>query len=301
MDEDICAQSAWQRARRDTGNALHTIRFWAAEVIAMPISGAAAAIIAPSNWSDALSNWFGVGIALLVASLLVVMILIGSLILAPYRIKRDIAQRRKEEVDLLKSKLHILEEERITRIACKPSSGRRDWDWQHERLMWAELQVTNTSPTLTLCDVEVRISSCVYVQITVQDDSGDYVLIDLYDWNPVTVCWSERDANRDQLKTNISPSATKSALIAFSDDSNGSTAIINAIVHQRPIIIGGARIGIEVSSPDSALWKGDFYIECHPNYLGGARATFEFVDWELWAASRNVIDRSGFDKGDSQT
>ncbi len=190
-----------------------------------------------------------------------------------------------------------LEDEHIPKLAVKPSSGRRQWDWEHEHLMWAELQVTNTSPSMTLKDVEVRVVSCIYVQPK-QDKPNSYVLVNLHDWNPTSIYWSVRDASPSQLSLSISPDATKTALVAFQDNSNGVQSVFNAPTH--PIIVDGAKIEVEISSPNSALWKGSFYIECTPNWFRGPQATFEFVKWEDWEANHDIVPLTP-NKEDSQT
>jgi len=185
-----------------------------------------------------------------------------------------------------------LEQERVPHISVEPYGGRRTWEWEHEHLMWAELHVTNTSPSLVLNDVAVRIVGCLDIA---EETPGNYVLFEVHRWNPTSVYWSIREASSDQLKLPIPPNTKRAALVAFSDDSNGPPAVFNAPTHDRPLLFGGARIEIEVSSPDSAPWKGLFYIQCHPNYvsdipLGRTLATFEFVTWKTWTANHNVIN-----------
>lgn len=87
-------ESAWQHAWRATGCALHTKRFWGAELIALAVSGGIAATLASSDWSDASTAWFSAGIALATALTLVVLVLVGSVILAPYQ------QRNKARTEL---------------------------------------------------------------------------------------------------------------------------------------------------------------------------------------------------------
>ena len=223
--------------------------------------------------------------------------------MAPSRIEKEAGDEHREEVDGLKAelqeskqRLQDLEEERIPRVVVKPNGGRRHWDWEHEHLMWSELQVTNTSSSLSLNDVEVRLINRIHV-LEKQDAPGNYMLYDPHDWSPLSVYWSERNAPFEQLKMTIPPSVTRTALIAFSDNSNGPPAVFNATIIRRPLLhSGGAKIEIEVSSPDSAPWRGAFYIECHPNYLGGAQATFEFVAWETWATNYSVTNSLADDK-----
>ena len=58
-------------------------------MIALPVSGAIAASLAPSGWSDATTAWFGAGVALAGAATLVVLVLVGSVIVAPYRQRNE--------------------------------------------------------------------------------------------------------------------------------------------------------------------------------------------------------------------
>jgi len=197
------------------------------------------------------------------------------------------------------------EKEKAPTIAVRPNSGRRQWDYEHQHLMWAELEITNTSYNLPLPDVEVRVASCLQL-IEKQDEQGHYALYDMHNWNSTNVCWSERNAKPAQLSLLIPPGSTRNALIAFCDNSNGNWSIFNAPLIPKPQILNGAKIEIEVSSPDSALWKGEFYIKCHPNYATKdfpyrIEATFEFVEWQTWIDTHNVISLSVLDRGDSQT
>lgn len=268
--------SAWQRAKDDTKSAFLTISFWVAEMLYSITCTIAMFFTIPSTASDFIRTvlpmvTFAGGMLAMLGGLFLL-----SLVLAPYK-QRNEARKR----------VRALEQERIPRFAVKPYGDRRQRDWQHKHLMYAELQVTNTSPGLTLNDVELRIVSCLYVQGK-QDEPNNYVLVDLHDWNSTSIYWSERDAPPSQLRLSISPGATKTALVAFQDNSNGLQSIFNAPTPA--IIVGGAKIEIEISSPDSALWKGEFYIQCHPNYLGGAKATFEFVEWEIWLANHGLAN-----------
>jgi len=59
--------------------------------------------------------------------------------------------------------------------------------------MWAELDIRNTSSSLPLNDVEVRIVNLLDL-IEKQDELGKYILFSLHKWNPIQVYWSERNA-----------------------------------------------------------------------------------------------------------
>lgn len=180
------------------------------------------------------------------------------------------------------------EDEKRPRITVSPHSGRRQEDWQHQHLMWAELEVENTSISLPLKDVEVKVAEVIDI-LPKQDVPNEYFLYPVQQLSPMGICWSERFASPNQLSLTIPPSSAKSALVAFSGDSNGGKIVFNAHTSPKPLQIDGARIQIEVSSPDCAPWQGSFYIQCHPNYTNGTRARFEFVEWGRWASTHHVI------------
>ncbi|MDO8490720.1 MAG: hypothetical protein Q7T04_01735, partial [Dehalococcoidia bacterium] len=153
---------------------------------------------------------------------------------------------------------------------------------------WAELEVTNSSPSQLLRDVEVKVMNLEDV-LRKQDDPTKHFLYPVQLFNPTAVCWSERFAPPNQLRMMIPPGSTSLALIGFSDDSNGMWTVFNAPAPNKPRYLGGARIEVEVSSPDSTPWKRAFYIECHPNYTDGTRARFEFVEWDAWLANHELL------------
>lgn len=185
--------------------------------------------------------------------------------ITPYRLRREALSR-----------VDALEEERIPRFAAMPRSGRRYHDIEHQHLMWAELDVTNLSPTLHLRDVEIRIRDLV--DELEWDENGERVRNLPPIWNPIQSIWSLASASRpNQNKMAIPPGETRTALIAYSDDSNGPPAAFSAPDGvRRHLMSGPHRIYLSVSSPDSARLDCDFYIECHPNYAipGIKRGTF---------------------------
>lgn len=183
------------------------------------------------------------------------------------------------------------ENEKQPRITASLRSGRRQWEYEHQYLMWAELDVTNTSISQPLEDVEIKVSSIIDV-LDWQDAPNNYLLCPVQQSNPMGVCWSERFASPNQLKLTIPPNSTRTALIAFSNDSNGMWTVFNTPVSPKPRHLGGARIQIEISSPDSAPYEGIFYIQCHPNYTDGTRTRFEFVEWDKWVVNHHVIVHS---------
>jgi hypothetical protein len=108
----------------------------------------------------------------------------------------------------------------------------------------------------------------------------------------------------------IPPSATRTALIAYSDDSNGPPGIFNSPVSPKPLLIGGGqKIRIEVTASNSATWSGEFYIECHGNYLHAKTedlpqytepSTIEFIGWDEWQSDKVVTQMSLYEKRDCQ-
>lgn len=178
-------------------------------------------------------------------------------------------------------------------IAIKPFAGRRHANWDKtEHFMWAELQVTNTS-VAELKDVEVNITKCLTLQ-EIEDSSGQdsFVMFDFLNLPAFCVYWSERQAQPKQIALSVPKGATRSALVAFEDNPNGRSFNFNTANYNW--IVGGVKIDIEVSSCETVLWKGEFYIECHPNYVGGDRAKFEFEEWGSWRKSHHVIDNQTF-------
>lgn len=178
------------------------------------------------------------------------------------------------------------EKEKEPAIAISPCEDRKQYNWERtEYLMWVGLKVTNKSPLQELKDVEVNIVTLLEVQES-QSSPNDYVLFESSVWNPTAVYWSERNAFPQQMSLSIPRNATRIAPVAFWDNPNGGEFVFNSILREWKT--GGVKIEVEVSSSNSASLKRAFYIECHPNYLGGDRAKFEFVEWEIWATNRNI-------------
>lgn len=194
-----------------------------------------------------------------------------------------------------------LEEERIPVMMTSPNFGHREGYRQHGHLMWAELEVCNTNTDKTLEDVGVQVAGLEYVMPKQDAPAGHYVIVKSFPkWNRTGIYWSESTVSPVQLRQPLNPGEVKTALIAFQDNPNGGTAIFNTPMQPKPWIEGGAKIKVQVTGCGTAMWEGDFYIECHPNYFKGDRAKFEFVEWGIWAANRNITLLDS-DKGDSQT
>ena len=172
-------------------------------------------------------------------------------------------------------------------IVVRPITGRREADYERtEHTMWAELQVTNIGAN-ELKDAQVNITKCLTLQGK-QDSAGqnDFAMWNQLGIKPFCIYWSERQVQSKQMNLVIPSGATRSALVAFQDNSNGGQFNFNSLNHEW--IVGGVKIDVEISSHEAVLWNGDFYIECHPNYLGGERAKFEFVEWNTWIKGKNI-------------
>jgi flagellar assembly factor FliW len=190
--------------------------------------------------------------------------------------------------------IQIIKDKQLSLIEVKPQVGRRDYPFQHKHLMWIELDVTNTSSTQSLTDVEVQINNLIEVS-PVQDQPNKVLLYSLNKFNPTGICWSERFASPNQLKMLLPCKTTKSVLLAFCDDSNGQWAIYNAPISPNPRHLGGARVELKISSPDCTPWSGVFYIECHPNYITKdwpyrIDSIMEIEDWDKWLSKKNISE-----------
>ena len=82
-------ESSWKRAKSDTGKAVHTVKFWISEIVTIPVSGAIAATLAPNGWSTVQQAWFGAGVAVGTAFLLVAVINGLGALLAPARQRNE--------------------------------------------------------------------------------------------------------------------------------------------------------------------------------------------------------------------
>ncbi|MFC2003400.1 hypothetical protein ACFLV4_05605 [Chloroflexota bacterium] len=178
------------------------------------------------------------------------------------------------------------------KIEVKPDIGRRDADYERtEHLMWAELQVTNIG-TQELNNVQVHVVKF----LNVIEVEGKYKLWNQLNLKPFAIYWSERDAQPKQMSLDIPSGAIRSALVAFQDNSNGGNYNFNTRYYHWIVIEG--KVDVEISSSKSVVWRGEFYIQCHPNYWGGDRAKFEFREWNEWVAMRNISplepDKEGF-------
>lgn len=194
-----------------------------------------------------------------------------------------------EILEDITERLRVLDERHpiCQSVAVKPITGKREADYEKtEHTMWAELQVTNTGAS-ELKDVQVNITECLTLQAKQHSASqNDFAIWNHLGTKPFCVYWSERQTKPKQINLVIPSAATRSALVAFQDNPNGGQFNFNSL--NREWIVGGVKMSLEISSHEAVLWNGDFYIECHPNYLGGERAKFEFVEWNAWAKDKNV-------------
>src|SRR4030042_1430830 len=227
--------------------------------------------------------------AIYLLALIPLFITIG--VFAPHRLYINTQNDLQSKMEDVSHRLEFLEKERIPHISVDVRGGHRSDNWEHEHLMWAELDVRNTSSSLPLNDVEVKVVNLLDI-VEKQDEPGKYILFSLHKWNPIQIYWSERNAPAMQLKRDIPPNDVRTALIAFSDNSNGPPAVINTPTTSKPLLFSlGHKMDIEVSSPNSAIWKGEFYIECHGKYVMKefpycTEATFEFEAWDKWLSKK---------------
>ena len=94
-------ETTWGRARQDFVAAAHTFRFWAAQVVSLPIAGGLAASMAPGSWSDTETTWFAASISIASATMLASAVYAGAFVLAPVRQRNE----ARDEVRQTKAKL----------------------------------------------------------------------------------------------------------------------------------------------------------------------------------------------------
>ena len=179
------------------------------------------------------------------------------------------------------------------KIQVTPITHKRQAEYERTQyLMWAELQITNASPN-ELKDTQVNIASCLTLQEKQDSENrNDYVMWNHLNLLPFCIYWSERQAPPNQMSIRIPSGATRSALVAFQNNSNGGNFNFNS--PNKEWIVGGVKIDLEISNDEIVLWRGSFYIECRPNYAGRTiaeydPARFEFLEWDKWTNNRNII------------
>jgi hypothetical protein len=237
-----------------------------------------------------------VGVFGLAALAVIVLYFVVNFVRSPAKMDNE---ARSERADLL-LRLQKLEDERVPKIAALAYPGLRESGIGHH-LMWAELDVKNTSPVQSLLNTQVRIIACETLEVS-EDDSSVFKNLGnvLWErWSPISIRW----LNSGSCVADIPGGVSRTAIVAFSEDSNGPPAVFNDVAFTR--CVGAMKITVEVSSPSSAPYFQSYFIQCHPNYALGPSAHFEFLPWNEWELSHKVIERVPtelmFDKVDSQT
>ena len=119
------SESAARRAIRDTLSKQKTARFmWGGEGVLAVAGGAwltSSAVANAPTWEMVLRAVVGGLGGLFVA---VLCVFIYNIVLTPYKQRNEARER-----------LNKLEDERIPKVAVKPCSGRRQWEWEYEHLM----------------------------------------------------------------------------------------------------------------------------------------------------------------------
>ncbi len=275
MEESQLFQSSFHRAVADT---IHVPRqnpwfFWSIGIVMVALGGFLGTVYTPEGSGRFISAICPTAVVILGAIIGIIIIFIINLILAPYR------QRNEARKKVVK-----LEEERIPHIIASPFTTQPQGSWDTNTFPSAELSVKNISRSTALDEVSVQISECFSV-FEKQDEPGIYYLHGylLDGWHPANVYWSERTDLPNQLSVSISPEETKSALIAFRKKLNPALGIFNTPTY--PVFVDGVKITIEVSSTNSAMWKGEYYLKYRPPRTN----KFDFIKWDEWESTHNVI------------
>lgn len=96
--DELRSETVGRRAWNDTSGAIHRPWFWAAELLGVPVSGASAAALAPSELGTALKPWFAAGFSVATALLFVILLYGVNFMLAGFRQRNEL---RRFVVDLL--------------------------------------------------------------------------------------------------------------------------------------------------------------------------------------------------------
>lgn len=245
-----------------------------------------------------------IALALLPFGLIFAGVLMRNLLLIPSRMEKDAQEQNRKLTEKLNTqsveyKQHIseLEEERIPKFAIHHTSGKSIMEDRNELSSWAELKIRNTSTSVDITDVKVKIVALMRVYEE-QDEkgvgTGKYRLTKPYpEWEISSVIWSGRTGNPGEIGRTIHPNETECTAIAYNLKNRNDVAVFN--VRNFPPV-WESRITIEVSGTGSNTWKGVYYIEYHPPRTD----EFEFVEWNTWLKTHKVIASSTPDKGDYQ-
>ena len=249
----------------------------------------------PQGWEEAVAwEWL-----VAVAGLGLVGAAIGveafiSVILAPSRLEQHAASKTSELSEAFftaESARLRLENEHVPTISAIHKTGEGRFG-VGAHLMWAELEVKNTSRPRPLTKAQARIVRCESLAPD-QDNPDEFKNLGhaLWDWSPITLTWAQSDSE----SVNIPGGASRTVLIAFSDISSGPPAVFND--NSRTQCSDELKITVEISSPDTATWHASYYIQCQPKMVRGYEdrqwiedAHFEFAPWEEWTATRTVTD-----------
>lgn len=216
----------------------------------------------------------------------------GHLIMAPSRLEREAKEKADKQLSSANDKLAValekingLNKDRIPKLNTVARTGLRKLG-EGPHLMWAELEVYNTSPILLLGDVRVRVVDSEHIAPGLEKGSPFENLGHILDdWSPITLRW----AQSEYVTANIPGGASRTVLVAFSNNTNGPPAVFNDLDHTSCLL--ELKITVEVSSPDTAALHQSFFIACHGNEFGGPSSHFKFEDWDEWASSRTITER----------
>lgn len=246
----------------------------------------------PDGWEVAV-DWQAIIAASGLFLVFLIILISGTvhLILAPIRMEREAKEKADKQFESANDKLAValeenekLKKDRIANINTVARTGlRRLGEGPH--LMWAELEVYNTSSISILEDVRVRIVDSEHIAQS-QEDPKLFKNLGhiLDDWSPITLRWSQSE----YVTAHIPGGASRTVLVAFSDNTNGPPAVFNDVDRTRCSL--ELKITVEISSPSSSTLHNSYFVSCHGNELNGPSSHFEFEAWDEWASTRTIVD-----------
>lgn len=185
-----------------------------------------------------------VGIALFIA--FVFGVFMKNLILAPFNQDRSL----NEELNEKEQRIRLLEVERIPHIEVKALVGKPQSYDRSELTTWAELEIRNTSSSIDLTEVSVKIIEATFVyedQDGKGKGTGTYQLHRGYpNWSPSNVYWSGRTGQPDQFRRPINRLEKQYATIAYHHKLGNALAPYNILT--KPNVLE-SKILVEISSP----------------------------------------------------